>query len=73
LFAGLNLIESVFELLSKQHPIGQIGKRVVMRQMGDLLFRALRSVTSSIVATQPPDSSGWLMIWIALPSGASVT
>jgi hypothetical protein len=44
-----------------------------MRQMGDLLFRALRSVTSSIVATQPPDSSGWLMIWIALPSGASVT
>ena len=36
-FVGLNLLERPFELLAKQHPVRQIGERVVMRQMDDPL------------------------------------
>ena len=39
--ARLDGLQRLFELFMKQHPVRQIGERVVMRQMRDLLFRAL--------------------------------
>src|SRR5665213_906513 len=40
LFTGLHLAERVFELLAEQYPIGQVGQRVVMCQVSDLLVRS---------------------------------
>ena len=39
LLAALDALELAFELLAKQHAVRQIGQRVVMRQMRDLLAR----------------------------------
>ncbi len=40
LFARPDRLQRLFELLAKQDPVRQVGQRVVMRQMGDLLVGA---------------------------------
>ncbi len=41
LLARPDRIERLLQPLAEQDPVGQLGQRVVMRQMGDLLLRAL--------------------------------
>ena len=40
LFAGPERLQRLFQPFAKQHPVRQVGQRVVMRQMGDFLVGA---------------------------------
>ena len=46
LLAGPHRLQRVLELFAKQHPVGQVGQRIVVREVGDLFFgaRAFRDV-----------------------------
>ena len=53
LLAAPDALERLLELLAEEHPVGQIGQRIVVRQMRDPLLRdRFRSVTSSITPSR---------------------
>ncbi len=60
LFARSDRLKRLFQPLAKQHPVRQVGERVVMRQMGDFLVGAgaLGDVSRSWPPIRPPSAAG---------------
>ena len=72
LLARPDRLQRLLEPLAKQRPVGQVGQRVVMRHMGDLLVGA-RALGDVLDGGHPSaDFSGLFTISRARPPGASV-